>query len=126
MEFELKQYQCDCCGCLTDVLDPDQKLPDGWKVIIPDSDKYKHLCPDCAKKFVLESLYNLRKLCDAFNLMGGSLYPGICADEMNKIILILNETFGIDVEFHQDVPGRVEFTNLKTLIKEYENKNQTC
>ena len=54
--------------------------------------------------------------------MGGSLYLGICADEMNKIILILNETFGIDVEFHQDVPGRVEFTNLKTLIEEYENK----
>ena len=42
MEFELKQYQCDCCGCLTDVLDPDQKLPDGWKVIIPGYDKYKH------------------------------------------------------------------------------------
>ena len=57
--------------------------------------------------------------------MGGSLYPGICADEMNKIILILNETFGIDVKFHQDVSGRVEFTNLKTLIEEYENKNQT-
>ena len=122
MEFELKQYQCDCCGCLSDVLDPDQKLPDGWKVIIPDSDKYKHLCPECAKKFVLESLYNLRKLCDVFNQMGGSLYSEICADEMNKIIRILNETFDIGVNYYQDVPGRVKFTNLKTLIEEYENK----
>ena len=86
MEFELKQYQCDCCGCLTDVLDPDQKL------------------------------------CDAFNHMGGSLYSGICADEMNEIIQTLNDTFGIDVEFYQDVPGRVKFTNLKTLIEEYESK----
>ena len=58
--------------------------------------------------------------------MGGSLYSGICADEMNKIIRVLNETFGIGVNYYQDVPGRVEFTNLKTLIKEYENKNQTC
>ena len=122
MEFELKQYQCDCCGCLTDVLDLDQKLPDGWKVIIPDSDKYKHLCPECAKKFVLESLYNLRKLCDVFNQMSGSLYSEICADEMNKIIQILNETFDIGVNYYQDVPGRVKFTNLKTLIEEYENK----
>ena len=122
MEFELKQYQCDCCGCLTDVLDSDQKLPDGWKVIIPDSDKYKHLCPECAKKFVLESLYNLRKLCDVFNQVSGSLYSEICADEMNKIIQILNETFDIGVNYYQDVPGRVKFTNLKTLIEEYENK----
>ena len=122
MEFELKQYQCDCCGCLSDVLDPDQKLPDGWKVIIPDSDKYKHLCPECAKKFVLESLYNLRKLCDVFNQVSGSLYSEICADEMNKIIQILNETFDIGVNYYQDVPGRVKFTNLKTLIEEYENK----
>ena len=122
MEFELKQYQCDCCGCLSDVLDPDQKLPDGWKVIIPDSDKYKHLCPECAKKFVLESLYNLRKLCDVFNQMSGSLYSEICTDEMNKIIQILNETFDIGVNYYQDVPGRVKFTNLKTLIEEYENK----
>ena len=108
MEFELKQYQCDCCGCFTDVLNPDQRLPDGWKTIIPDSDKYKHLCPECAKKFVLESLYNLQKLCDAFNLMGGSLYSGICADEMNKIIRILNETFDIGVNYYQAVPGRVD------------------
>ena len=122
MEFELKQYQCDCCGCLSDVLDPDQKLPDGWKVIIPDSDKYKHLCPECAKKFVLESLYNLRKLCDVFNQVSGSLYSEICADEMNKIIQILNETFDIGVNYYQDVPGRVKFTNIKTLIEEYENK----
>ena len=122
MEFELKQYQCDCCGCLTDVLDPDQKLPDGWKVIIPDSDKYKHLCPECAKKFVLESLYNLRKLCDTFNQMSGSLYSEICADEMNKIIQILNETFDIGVNYYQDAPGRVKFTNLKTLIEEYAHK----
>ena len=122
MEFELKQYQCDCCGCLTDVLDPDQKLPDGWKVIIPSSDKYKHLCPECARKFVLESLYNLQKLYDIFNQMSGSLYSEICADEMNKIIQILNETFDIGVNYYQDVPGRVKFTNLKTLIEEYENK----
>ena len=122
MEFELKQYQCDCCGCLSDVLNPDQRLPDGWKTIIPDSDKYKHLCPECTKKFVLESLYNLQKLCDVFNQMGGSLYSEICADEMNKIIRILNETFDIGVNYYQAVPGRVEFTNLKTLIEEYENK----
>lgn len=122
MEFELKQYQCDCCGKLTDVLDPDQKLPDGWKIIIPGSDKYKHLCPECAKKYIRESLYKLQKLSDAFNQMGGSLYSGICADEMNDIILTLNETFGIDVKYYQYMPGRVKFTNLKTLIEEYGNK----
>lgn len=122
MEFELKQYQCDCCGKLTDVLDPDQKLPDGWKVMIPSSDKYKHLCPECAKKYIQESLYKLQKLSEAFNLMGGSLYSGICADEMNDIILTLNETFGIDVDYYQYMPGRVEFTNLKTLIEKYGNE----
>ena len=41
---------------------------------------------------------------------------------MNKIIQILNETFDIGVNYYQDVPGRVKFTNLKTLIEEYENK----
>jgi hypothetical protein len=122
MEFELKQYQCDCCGKLTDVLDPDQKLPDGWKVMIPGSDKYKHLCPECTRKYIQESLYKLQKLSEAFNLMGGTLYSGICADEMNDIILTLNETFGIDVEYYQYMPGRVEFTNLKTLIEKYGNK----
>lgn len=122
MEFELKQYQCDCCGKLTDVLDPDQKLPDGWKIMIPSSDKYKHLCPECARKYIQESLYKLKKLSEAFNLMGGSLYSGICADEMNDIILTLNETFGIDVDYYQYMPGRVEFTNLKTLIEKYGNE----
>ena len=122
MEFELKQYQCDCCGKLTDVLDPDQKLPDGWKVMIPGSDKYKHLCPECARKYIQESLHKLQKLSEAFNLMGGTLYSGICADEMNDIILTLNETFGIDVEYYQYMPGRVEFTNLKTLIEKYGNE----
>lgn len=122
MEFELKQYQCDCCGKLTDVLDPDQKLPDGWKIMIPGSDKYKHLCPECTKKYIRESLYKLQKLSEAFNQMGGSLYSGICADEMNDIILTLNETFGIDVKYYQYIPGRVEFTNLKTLIEEYGNE----
>ena len=98
------------------MLDPDKKLPDGWKVIIPDSDKYKHLCPDCAKKFVLESLYNLRKLCDAFNLMGGSLYSEICADEMNKIIQILNETFDIGVNSSLVGISRTMVQSMKIMV----------
>ena len=46
MEYELKQYGCNKCGRLSDVLDPDEKLPNGW--VIGES-RFTHYCPECAK-----------------------------------------------------------------------------
>lgn len=45
MEYELKQYGCNKCGKLSDVLDPDAKLPKGWVIV----SKLTHYCPECAK-----------------------------------------------------------------------------
>ena len=45
MIYELKQYSCDNCGNLSEVLDPDAPLPDGWVSL----SRFTHYCPRCAK-----------------------------------------------------------------------------
>ena len=65
-------------------------------------------------------LINLRNLSNAFNQMVGSLYSGICADEINEILDTLNERYGVKVSYYQMIPGRVQFNNLDSLIKEYQ------
>ena len=45
MKYDLKQYGCDECGRLTEVLDVDQPLPKGWMRY----SRFTHYCPDCAK-----------------------------------------------------------------------------
>ena len=65
-------------------------------------------------------LINLRDLSNAFNQMVGSLYSGICADEINEILDTLNEKYGVKVSYYQMTPGRVQFNNLDSLIKEYQ------
>lgn len=52
--------------------------------------------------------------------MVGSLYSGICADEINEILDTLNEKYGVKVSYYQMIPGRVQFYNLDSLIKEYQ------
>ena len=55
MKYDLVQYGCDKCGRLTPVLDPDDKMPLGWVLLMPGEDeKYKHLCPFCARELGLE------------------------------------------------------------------------
>jgi len=46
--YELIQYGCDNCGDLTEVMDTDQQLPEGW-VWVPDT-RHGIYCPKCAKK----------------------------------------------------------------------------
>lgn len=46
--YELIQYGCDNCGTLTEVMDPDQQLPEGW-VWLPET-RHGIYCPECAKK----------------------------------------------------------------------------
>lgn len=46
--YELIQYGCDNCGKLTEVMDPDQRLPEGW-VWVPET-RHGIYCPECAKK----------------------------------------------------------------------------
>lgn len=46
MEYPLKQFGCNDCGCLTDVLDIDARLPKGWMLV----STFTHYCPKCAKK----------------------------------------------------------------------------
>lgn len=43
MKYDLVQYGCDICGKLTDVLDVDQPLPNGWKAVT----RFTHVCPQC-------------------------------------------------------------------------------
>jgi len=57
MKYDLVQYGCDRCGELTDVLDPDDHMPDGWVILMPDQDdRFKHLCPKCAKELNIKQL----------------------------------------------------------------------
>ena len=56
MKYDLVQYGCDKCGELTPVMDPDEKMPEGWVVLMPfdeERHKYRHLCPKCAKELLL-------------------------------------------------------------------------
>ena len=72
-------------------------------------------------KTILEKLVELKRLGKAFNQMGGSLYSGICADEMNQIMNDLKEHYNVEVIWKQPQEGRVTFTNLNILIIEYSN-----
>ena len=47
MKYELVQYQCNKCGCLTDVMDCDERLPQGW---VYGESRNEHLCQNCSKK----------------------------------------------------------------------------
>lgn len=46
MKYDLKQYGCNDCGNLSEVLDPDARLPEGWI----STGRGTHYCPECAKK----------------------------------------------------------------------------
>lgn len=72
-------------------------------------------------KYILELLKELKSKEEVFNLLGGSLYSGICADEINEILDELNK-LDVKVYYYQYIPGRVHFQNLDKLIKEYENE----
>ena len=56
MEYPLKQYGCSRCGALSDVLDVDAQLPQGWIIGGP----LTHFCPYCAVK-VRERVLELRR-----------------------------------------------------------------
>jgi len=45
--YELVQYGCDNCGAMTDIMDPDQKIPEGW--VFGENHRICY-CPECAKK----------------------------------------------------------------------------
>ena len=53
MEIQLKQYLCNDCGKLSDVLDIDEDWPIGW---ISTSNN-THYCDKCASKHEYESAY---------------------------------------------------------------------
>ena len=46
MDYPLVQYGCDQCGALTEVMDCDQPLPEGWTF---DNGLHTHYCPQCSK-----------------------------------------------------------------------------
>jgi hypothetical protein len=71
------------------------------------------------KKEIYNLLCELKEKGKVFNMMGGSLYSGIIADEMNDINYKLKYTHSIDVQFYQPCEGRVKFHNLDELIDEY-------
>lgn len=71
------------------------------------------------KTEIYSLLIKLRGLSEAFNQMGGSLYSGICADEINELLDTLNEKYDVKVSYYQMIPGRVNFNNLDKLIEEY-------
>lgn len=49
MDIPLVQYMCDKCGNLTEVMDCDQKLPNGWTY---GEGRHTHFCPKCTKKIM--------------------------------------------------------------------------
>jgi hypothetical protein len=69
-------------------------------------------------------LVHLRGLSEAFNKMGGALYSGICADEMDEIIDELRIKYKIEIYYWQPMAGRVDFKNLDELIKKCEKSGQ--
>lgn len=58
MELPLKQYMCNDCGKLSDILDCDQKLPKGWLMI----SSHRHYCDRCASKHKHEDDYKKEEL----------------------------------------------------------------
>jgi hypothetical protein len=71
------------------------------------------------KKEIYDLLCELKEKGKVFNMMTGSLYSSICADEMNDIYNTLKDKHSIDVQFYQPCEGRVVFYNLDELIDEY-------
>ena len=71
------------------------------------------------KKDIYDLLCELKEKGKVFNMMTGSLYSSIVADEMNDINFKLKYTYSIDVQFYQPCEGRVTFYNLDELINEY-------
>jgi len=74
-----------------------------------------------SKKEIYDLLCELKEKGNVFNMMSGSLYSSICADEMNDINYKLKYTYSIDVQFYQPCEGRVIFYNLDALIDEYKS-----
>ena len=68
-------------------------------------------------------LTDLKKRGEVFNKMVGTIYPGICAEDMNKIMYKLEHKFHIDVKWRQPSLHHIEFINLDNLIEKYGNKN---
>lgn len=52
MIYELKQYGCDNCGQLSEILDIDQPLPKGWKYV--DGCRFTVYCDKCAKQLKIK------------------------------------------------------------------------
>lgn len=50
MDIPLKQFMCNDCGALSEVLDIDASLPDGWIIIT----RHTHYCDKCAAKHICE------------------------------------------------------------------------
>ena len=50
--YELKQFGCDNCGALTDVLDPDESIPKGW---IYGDGRHECYCPDCVRRLGIKT-----------------------------------------------------------------------
>jgi len=73
------------------------------------------------RKEIYKLLCKLKEISNIFNMMNGSLYSSICADEMNDIYNRLKDKHSIDVQFYQPCEGRVAFYNLDELIDEYKS-----
>ena len=71
------------------------------------------------KKEIYDLLCGLKETSKVFNMMNGSLYSSIYADEMNDIIYKLQDRYSVHVDFYQPCDGRAVFLNLDKLIDEY-------
>ncbi len=80
--------------------------------------------PADGRKEIYDLLIKLRDLSEAFNNMTGYLYSGICADEINEIIETLKNKYDVNVNYWQPYDGRVNFTNLQSLIEKYEESGK--
>ena len=67
-------------------------------------------------------LTELRGLGQAFNQMVGTLYPSVCADEMDKIMYKLEHKHKIKVNWYCPTKNSVRFRNLKDLLEKYDSK----
>ena len=71
------------------------------------------------KKEIYDLLCELKEKGKLFNILTGSLYSSICADEMTDINYKLQSIHSVHVDFYQPCEGRVVFLNLDKLIDEY-------
>lgn len=67
MIYELKQYSCDKCGCLSDFLDPDAPLPQGWVSL----SSFTHYCQECYNK-----IKTIKTMSDETKQLIKDLYEG--------------------------------------------------